>query len=120
VTRGFRASATRIQAIVRYARRRPASGPAFLRAMLDPPAEGRSELTAEERRDAMRTDAMLRRLGVRCLWRAAIVTDRLRASGVAARIGLTISARDPRRAHAEPEVGGEPLRPYGEDSVPLQ
>jgi hypothetical protein len=63
---------------------------------------------------------MLHRLGVRCLWRAAVVTETLRREGAAAQIRLAVSASDPRRAHAECEVGAELLRSTGDDLVSLR
>ena len=68
----------------------------------------------------MRADAMLRRLGVRCLWRAAVVTEQLRLEGVAAHVRLMVSPRDPSRAHAECEVGGQTLRATTEDWIHLR
>ena len=112
---------TRFRAIWRYARRRPFAGRGwYLASMIDQPAHGSLEFNERSRRDAARADAMLRRLGIRCLWRAAIVTEQLRDEGVAARVGISVSARDPRRAHAECEVDGEPLRPHGAGSVRLR
>jgi hypothetical protein len=112
-------NAIRLRAIARYVRRRPFGDP-FLKAMIEPTHVGALEMLPTERRDALRADAMLRRLGVRCLWRAAIVTEQLRDAGVAAHVGITVSSRDPRRAHAECEVHGEPIRPYRSDSVRLR
>lgn len=111
---------TRFRAVGRYVRRRPFGGRPYLRSMIDPPAGGSSELSERGRRDALRADAMLRRLGVRCLWRAAIVTEQLRDVGVAAQIGISVATREPRRAHAECEVGGAPLRPHDTGSVRLR
>jgi hypothetical protein len=106
-------------AVWRYARRRAFGGRPYVRSMLDPALVGAPSMTSAQRTDALRADAILRRLGIRCLWRSAIVTEQLRDSGVAARVGISISARDPRRAHAECEVAGEPLRPHDEESVRL-
>jgi hypothetical protein len=114
------ATRVRVRAVLDYAVRRTTSDGRFLREMIDPVATGRSELAPEERRDALRSDAMLRRLGVRCLWRSAIVTRQLRQRGVAAQVGLAVSTRDPRRAHAECEVAGQPLRPHSDDTVRLR
>jgi hypothetical protein len=87
--------------------------------MMDP-VEGASELTEDARSDALRSDMMLRRLGARCLWRSAVVTELLRDVGFAARVGISVSSSDPRRAHAECEVGGVPLRPLDADSIRLR
>jgi hypothetical protein len=110
----------RMRAVVDYVRRRVTADGDFLRAMIDPISRGRATLTFQERRDALRVDSTLRLLGVRCLWRAAIVTEQLRRRGVAANVVLAVSAGDPRRAHAECEVGGHSLRPLSEDSVRLR
>ena len=101
-----------------YVRRRVVPSDGHLRGLLKPAPGHRS--TAEQRREARAADAMLRRLGVRCLWRAAIVTEILRREGVAAQITLSVSIRDPRRAHAECEVDGETLGSAGEDMVTLR
>jgi hypothetical protein len=114
------ANRVRARVVIDYARRRAISDGNFLREMIHPITSGRLELAPEERRDALRADAMLRRLGVRCLWRSAIVTEQLRRRGVAAHVGLAVWSRDPRRAHAECEVGGQPLRPHHDDTVRLR
>jgi hypothetical protein len=114
------ANRVRVRVVIDYAWRRVISGRTFLEEMIRPVSSGRPELAPEERRDALRADAMLRRLGVRCLWRSAIVTQQLRQRGVAARVGLAVWIRDPRRAHAECEVGGQPLRPHHDDMIPLR
>jgi hypothetical protein len=88
--------------------------------MIDPALVGATSMTTAQRTDALRADAMLRRLGIRCLWRSAIVTEQLRDSGVAARVGISVSTQDPLRAHAECEVAGEPLRPHEDGSVRLR
>jgi hypothetical protein len=90
-----------------------------LRALLDP-VPGRSQLTAREHRLASAADGLMRTGRVGCLDRAAIVTEFLRGRGVAARIRLTVSAAQPNRAHAETEVGGEPLHPDRSDHVVLR
>jgi hypothetical protein len=113
------ANEERLQAVALYARRRTRAGHDYLREMLADPPPGATVLTPAQRRRALRTDATLRRLGVRCLWRSAVVTEVLRDQGVAARIGLSVSKHDPRRAHAECEVDGTPLRPHGTDAVRL-
>ena len=110
----------RVQGVTRYGRRRLTTGDAFIRSMLDTATPGRDEISALEREEALRTDMTLRRLGVRCLWRSAIVTDRLRSQGVAAYIGLAVRSAEPKQAHAECEVDGVPLRPFGSDSVRLR
>ena len=107
-------------AVLRYLSRRLRARHEFLRSMIDPAPGGRDVLTAQERVDALRVDAMLARLGVRCLWRAAIVVEVLRTRGIAANIAITVSATDPERAHAESEVGGMPLRSPAPDSVRLR
>ena len=111
---------SRVRAVLHYAARRPLASAEFMRSMIDQPGSGSSALTEAERRDALRTDSTLRRLGVRCLWRSAIVTEQLRRRGVAASVGITVSTSDPRLAHAECEVGGVPLRRYASDSVRLR
>lgn len=110
----------RARAVTRYARRRLTGGDGFIRSMLDVGAPGRDVMSGFEQEQALRTDATLRRLGVRCLWRSAIVTDRLRSQGVAAHVGLAVWSADPRKAHAECEVNGAPLRPFDADSVRLK
>jgi hypothetical protein len=95
----------------RYATRRVVGRRGYLTSMIEP-ADGRQELSAQDRRDALVVDAMLRRLGVRCIWRAAIVTDMLRRRGVAARIALSVGGTGSTFGHAEAEVGGESLRPH--------
>ena len=110
----------RAQAVARYATRRSTGGAAFIRSMLDAHPPGRGEIRVHERELALRTDTTLRTLGVRCLWRAAIVTDLLRSNGVAAHVGLVVSSVDPRKAHAECEVNGMPLRPFDAGSVKLR
>jgi hypothetical protein len=72
--------------------------------------EGRQNVTEEERRLALGAEGALRRLGVGCLRRSAVVAGMLRRRGVAARIRLSISHADPHEAHADVEVGGVPLR----------
>jgi hypothetical protein len=110
----------RVRAVVDYLRRRVIADGDFLREMIDPISRGRATLTFQERRDALRADSTLRHVGVKCLWRAAIVTEQLRRKGVAANVVLVVSAEDPRRAHAECDVGGHSLRPLREDSVRLR
>ena len=110
----------RVQAVALYVRRRLMTGDAFILSMLDTATPGRDVMSTSERERALRTDATLRRVGVRCLWRSAIVTDRLRSQGVAAYIGLAVWSADPKQAHAECEVDGVPLRPFGSDSVRLR
>jgi hypothetical protein len=111
---------TRIRALANYLERRSIAGPEYLRSMIEPSGSGVPHLSDDDRRDALRIDTTLRRVGVRCLWRSAIVTEHLRARGVMANIGITVSARDPSLAHAECEVDGVPLRPYASDSVRLR
>jgi hypothetical protein len=112
-------TATRIRAVVAYMRRR-GMGAAYLRQMIAPPGGGRTDLTDDVRREALRYDSTLRRFGVRCLWRSAVIVDRLRHEGYAARVGISVSEVDPKLAHAECEIGDEPLRPYGSGSVRLR
>jgi hypothetical protein len=88
--------------------------------MITPSRSGSTLLSESERRDALRVDATLRHLGVRCLWRAAVVTHELRDRGVSAHVAITVSASDPRLAHAECEVAGSPLRRYPSGSVRLR
>jgi hypothetical protein len=116
----IRRAVVRTDAVLQYLARRAVGGDRFVRAMIEPAPSGRDQMSAFEREQALRRDVTLRRLGVRCLWRAAIVTQRLRADGVAARVGLSVSSVDPRRAHAETEVAGVPLRPHGAGSVRLR
>lgn len=101
-----------------YARRRLRTPPGYLSSMLAP-SSGRA-ITVDEHRDALGIDAMLRRLGVRCLWRAAVVTEALRREGVGARIALSVSIDDPSVAHAECAVDDVSLRLSGPDMVPLR
>jgi hypothetical protein len=93
-----------------YAKRRIIGSPHHLRSLLAE-ADGRPDPTPEERREALATEAALRRLGVRCLWRSAVVTEMLRRQGLASRIRISMHEDDPGRAHAEVEVAGIPLRP---------
>ena len=102
-----------------YARRRISAPPGYLADLLAD-AEGRDEMTRDERRGALGIDSMLRRLGVRCLWRAAITTEFLRRRGVAAKIQLSVKPGGKRLAHAECEVAGWAMRGPGHDSVILR
>ena len=121
MTDGFaQRSATRTRAIARYARRRTIGGSVYLRAMMAPAEAGTHALTETARRDALRSDVALRSVGVRCLWRSAVVAELLRETGFAAHVGFSVSTNDPRRAHAECEVGGVPLRPHDAESVRLR
>ena len=100
-----------LRAISRYAIRHVAGRRLFLASMIAS-AEGRKELSTQERRDALVVDAMFRRMGVRCLWRAAIVTDMLRRRGIGERISLSVGGAGSTLGHAEAEVSGESLRPH--------
>jgi len=91
----------------RYRSRRPAS---TLRQLLD--GQGRARLSDTERRLALRADAGMRRLGIACLARSAVVAGMLRRRGVAATVSLSVAAGAPRSAHAEVAVGGQPLRAH--------
>jgi hypothetical protein len=93
-----------------YLGRRVRRPPGYPGTLLEA-STGRGSLSADERRLALGCDAALRRLGVRCLRRAAVVSEMLRRRGIAARIRLSVSAADPRHAHAEVEVGEVALRP---------
>jgi hypothetical protein len=104
---------------VGWAVRQRGLGHDYLRALIDP-VPGRSHLTPRERRLLNAADGLLRSGRVGCLNRAAILTEFLRRRGVAARIRLTVSAAQPNLAHAETEVGGEPLRPDRPDHVVLR
>lgn len=97
-------------AVLLYAYRRMFHESDHLQSMLTD-VDGRRVVTREEAREALVTDAALRRLGVRCLWRSAVVTEIMRRRGIASRIRISMHPRHPRRAHAEVEVGGTPLRP---------
>jgi hypothetical protein len=96
---------------VLYARRRVIGRRRFLADMIAP-VDGRQELPGPDRHDALGVDAMFRRLGVGCLWRAAVVTDMLRQRGIGARISLSVGGSGSTLGHAEAEVGGVPLRPH--------
>ena len=98
-------------ALFRYVTRRVMGRRRYLVSMIEP-EDGRRELSSNERRDVLVVDAMFRRLGVRCLWRAAVVTDVLRRRGVGARVALSVGGSGSTLAHAEAEVGGESLRPH--------
>lgn len=87
-----------------YARRRAFTPSGHLARLLKA-ASGRVELTEEELRTARGADGLLRRLGVRCLWRAATVTELLRRRGLSARIRLFVDPDHPGNAHAECQVG---------------
>jgi hypothetical protein len=102
-----------------YARRRAFNRPDYLRSLLAD-VQGREHATREEVREALVTEAALRRLGVRCLWRSAVVTEMLRSHGLASRIRLSMDPGDPSRAHAEVEVAGTPLRPDNPGRVILR
>jgi hypothetical protein len=97
--------------IVLYGRRRIVGRRRFLAAMIAP-AAGRQELSDSDRRDALGVDAMFRRLGVGCLWRAAVVTSMLRGRGIGARVSLSVGGSGATLGHAEAEVGGVSLRPH--------
>ena len=106
------AEASRTYVVLRV--RRDASR--TLRLLIDGEAGGPS-LRSDERRMALDADRYLRWLGIRCLWRSAVVVTMLRRRGVAANIHLSVH-RDVHRstramAHAECAVGGETLRPLG-------
>jgi hypothetical protein len=60
---------------------------------------------------------MLRRVGVRCLWRSAIVTESSRRHGVTARVRLFVSRDDAGSTHAECEIEGKLLHPAAEHMV---
>ncbi len=115
----FRVTRGRARAVLHYAVRRPFAGAGFMRLMIGQPESGDTHLPEADRHEVLRTDATLRRLGVRCLWRSAIVTEQLRRRGFAAKIGIAVSALDSKLAHAECEVGGVPLRSYAADAVRL-
>lgn len=108
-----------IEAVVWYVLRRPFGSRAHLKELLGE-SEGRERLSIDELRNARGADAALRRMGVRCLWRAAVVTEMLRRRGVAARVRLTVAAVHPGRAHAEVEVGGALLHPLEPGMIPLR
>jgi hypothetical protein len=116
----FGRNRVRAATVLRYLARRPLGGRDYLRAMMGAAPSGRDRLTAGERADALRADTTLRRLGVRCLWRSAIVVEQLRTRGVAARVGISVSVSDPKRAHAECVVGELPLRAADGRSVRLR
>lgn len=103
-----------------YVRRRLIAPRDYLSQLLSPAGRGRQWLTVEERRAAVRSDAVLRRAGIACLWRSAIVTEMLRRRGVAARIRLSVNLNDPRLAHAECEVGEETIRGVSKLRVALR
>jgi hypothetical protein len=108
-----------LEAGLRYVARRLRRPPGYPRSLLRR-ATGRETLSLDERRLALGCDAALRRLGVRCLWRAAVVAEMLRRRGIAARIRLSVAADDPRHAHAETEVGGVTIRPQAPGRVVLR
>jgi Transglutaminase-like superfamily len=99
-------------------RRETASGHELSR--LIEPCGGRTTLTPVERRFAKDADRLLRLGGTRCLRRAAVITEVLRRKGVDARIRLTVSAAHPNRAHAEIQIGEDPLRPDRHGHVVLR
>jgi hypothetical protein len=109
---------TLVRAAGLYARRRVFTPSAYFRGLLEPSA-GRAAADAELR-DARGIDVMLRRAGVHCLWRSAIVTESLRRRGIAARIRLFVSRDDGGLAHAESEIKGELLRPTPDDMVAMR
>ncbi len=80
------------------------------RPLIDP-APGRGSLGPSERKLALNTDAGLRRVGLSCLWRAAVVCEMLRRRGVSAQIQLCMAREDLQTAHAEVCVAGEAIRP---------
>jgi len=89
---------------------RPRPSPTDLAGLLEPWG-GRTSLTAGERQLAIDADAMLRFAGVGCLDRAAAVASFLRRRGADARVRFSVSATRPDRAHAEVQIGDEPIRP---------
>lgn len=97
------------EAVLLYVVRRPLSSQTRLKLLLSG-SEGRSHMTDAERRNAAGADATLRRLGVRCFWRAAIVTELLRRRGISARVRLFVDPHHPRRAHAECQVDDQFVR----------
>jgi hypothetical protein len=107
-----------IPSVLLYVRRRLATPDGYLSDLILP-ITGRSP-NDQERFAARRADHILRRLGVRCLWRAAIVTETLRRRGVRARIQLFVDPANPRKAHAECEVSGEFIQPPPSGLVPLR
>jgi hypothetical protein len=107
-----------VRTLLLYLRRRTATPKRYFASLIES-ASGRS-ITDDEWTSALRADAFLRRLGVRCLWRAAIVTELLRQRGVTARIRLFVHTTEPRRAHAECEADGELLRTPPPEIVALQ
>ena len=90
-----------------------------MQALLEETA-GRGTLSRDERRLVSGVDRAMQRLGVRCLRRSVVVAEMLRRRGVAARVRLSVDAARPRHAHAEVEVGGEPLGPRLPGMVPLR
>jgi hypothetical protein len=112
--RGVDAS-TLVRAAGLYARRRVFTPRGYFRSLIAPQPGGKA--TERQLRDARGIDAMLRRAGVRCLWRSAIVTESLRRHGVTAKVRLFVSRDDAGRTHAECEIKGELLHPTAEDMV---
>ena len=108
-----------IEAVVLFAVRSTLTPRGYFKTLLSP-VPGRSQLSADERRMALTLDAGLRRLHVRCLWRAAVVSELLRRRGVEARIRLSVARDHPQTAHAECEVGGATLRPQHPRAIVLR
>ena len=108
-----------VRAAMTFMRRRAIRRPRYFQHLISEPP-GRSELTSYERRLSLVVDAMLRRAGVGCLWRAAVVTETLRRRGIAAHIRLSVATTDPTQAHAESEVGGLALLPHPAGHVLLR
>lgn len=100
-----------VAALRRYGVRRARGGRSFLASMINP-VDGRIEFSPDERRRALVVDAMFRKLGVRCLWRAAVLTDLLRDEGVAAHVTLSVGGNGSTLAHAEVSIGDVTLRPH--------
>jgi hypothetical protein len=107
------------EALLIYIVRRPYASRLHVRKMIEE-IPGRSWLSEQEHRSALDADALLRRLGVRCLWRAMVVTEMLRRRGISARVRLSIALTSPREAHADAEVDGSALRPERADHVVLR
>jgi hypothetical protein len=109
-----------LEALLRYATNRLHPGNKYLQRMLAEPPPGRDVLGVDEKLVALRWDSLLRRFGVHCLWRAAVVTDMLRNRGVQSRVRLSVSRSNPSHAHAECEVGDQSLHSMHVDMVPFR
>lgn len=104
--RGLRV-ADAAEAALRYARYRASPSRAVTRLAH---AAGDAEVPNDLKVLARKVDRGLDLAGVRCLGRAVVIAEMLRARGLPAGLAITIDPAAPRSAHAEPAVGEWTLR----------